>query len=106
MPCVSRVTFRERSSTRKSNIIASIYASARRHDPEEQVFVIDATRLGGRPIADGELVGHDPCAASQLTLQLRLEALVDRAREVQRDHRCGRDVRREQIAFDEGDLTV
>src|SRR5687768_10557196 len=73
--------------------------------PEEEVrSVLRPNRLVGGPVADRELMRNDSGARRELSSQLRLEPPVDARGKVQHHHRGLGDIRREQVAFDEGYL--
>src|SRR6267378_7073384 len=75
----------------------------RRHGPEKHPPPVHVDPLVGGPAEHVVDVRDDACAGPQLAQQPRLDALVERRTEVERDDSGGAEVRGEEIALDELD---
>ena len=71
----------------------------RRHGPEKHPPCVHVDPLVGRPAEHVVDVRDDACAGPQLAQQPRLDALVERRTEVERDDSGGAEVRGEEIAL-------
>ena len=101
---LERPARRPRRACARRGTLSGFTWSAGRHGPEIDAAAVDDLFALGLPIAHIEAVRDDPRAGLQLLQQLRLEALVDVGKQVERDDGGVRDVRFEQVVLLELDL--